>query len=109
MNKRLYDRVLAAGCLHDVVSRCAPAASQELIRERLKSDVGIELLGKAILYSFHYQYTPVKQLGLEAGIGALGGGTGDDNATILFCSGRRQILPHPEGRLVVHRGGRRAV
>ncbi|MDD3642936.1 MAG: hypothetical protein PHQ19_05700 [Candidatus Krumholzibacteria bacterium] len=62
----------------------APAAAEELFREKLRNDVGIELLGKAALYCFYYQYMPNRMLGLEAGFGVLGGGSGDDNATIAF-------------------------
>ncbi len=84
----------------------APAASQGLVRERLKSDVGIELLGKAVLYSFNYQYTPVKQIGLEVGLGALGGGTGSDNSTIIFVpvGGKFYIIPK-DGTLYIAAGG----
>ena len=84
----------------------APAGSQELVREKLKSDVGIELLGKALLYSFNYQYTPVKQLGLEAGIGAIGGGSDDDNTMVLFfpVGGKFYIIPK-DGSLYVAAGG----
>jgi hypothetical protein len=84
----------------------APVVSQELVRERLKSDVGIELLGKAILYSFYYQYTPVKQIGLEVGLGALGGGTGDDNTMLIFVpfGGKFYIIPK-DGSLYLAGGG----
>ncbi|MFA4947673.1 MAG: hypothetical protein WC674_04075 [Candidatus Krumholzibacteriia bacterium] len=83
-----------------------PAASQELVREKLKSDVGIELLGKALLYSFNYQYTPVKELGIEVGLGALGGGTGDDNVTVIFIpvGGKFYIIPK-DGSLYLAAGG----
>jgi hypothetical protein len=84
----------------------APAASQELVREKLKSDVGIELLGKALLYSFNYQYTPVKQLGLEVGLGAFGGGDVDDSTTLIFVpfGGKFYIIPK-DGSLYLAAGG----
>jgi hypothetical protein len=84
----------------------SPAASQDLVREKLKSDVGIELLGKALLYSFHYQYTPVKQFGLEVGLGALGGGDSEDNTTLIFVpfGGKFYIIPK-DGSLYVAAGG----
>lgn len=61
-----------------------PARAQSLAREKLPNDIGIELLGKSVIYSFYYQRTLNRNLGLEAGLGALGGGSGSDNATILF-------------------------
>jgi hypothetical protein len=76
------------------------ADTQELIRERLKSDVGIELLGKAVIYSFYYQYTVNRLLGLEAGLGALGGGSAEDNATVLFIPiGAKLYLVPKDGSL----------
>jgi hypothetical protein len=68
------------------------ADTQELIRERLKSDVGIELLGKAVIYSFYYQYTVNRLLGLEAGLGALGGGSAEDNATVRSSRSARSSI-----------------
>ena len=85
----------------------APVASQELVREKLKSDVGIELLGRCLLYSFNYQYTPVKQLGLEVGLGALGGGSIDDDNTMLIFvpfGGKFYIIPK-DGSLYLAAGG----
>jgi hypothetical protein len=84
----------------------APAASQELVREKLKSDVGIELLGRALLYSFNYQYTPVKQFGLEVGLGAFGGGDVGDNTTLIFVpfGGKFYIIPK-DGSLYLAAGG----
>jgi hypothetical protein len=58
--------------------------TEELVREKMPNDIGIELLGKSVIYSFYYQRTLNRNLGLEAGLGALGGGSGSDNATILF-------------------------
>ena len=90
----------AASCL--APSR---ALSQELVRERLKSDVGIELLGKGVLYTFYYQYTPNKMIGLEAGLGLLGGGSGDDNATIAFFPiGAKLYLIPKDGSLFLAGG-----
>lgn len=92
--------VCAATCL--APSR---AGADELIRERLKSDVGIELLGKAAIYSFYYQYCVSKAVGLEAGLGALGGGTGDGNATVLFIPiGARLYLIPKDGSLFLAGG-----
>jgi hypothetical protein len=62
----------------------SPILAQSLVREKLPNDIGIELLGKSLIYSFYYQRTLNRNLGLEAGLGALGGSSGDDNATLLF-------------------------
>ncbi|MDD4857225.1 MAG: hypothetical protein PHD74_03865 [Candidatus Krumholzibacteria bacterium] len=105
MNKRSL-----IACALAAVFASAPLASQrtsaqELVRERLKSDFGIELLGKAALYSFNYQYTLSRQLGIEAGIGALGGGTGDDNATVAFIPIGAKLYLIPKDGSVYLTGG----
>jgi hypothetical protein len=60
------------------------AGSSLLVREKMPNDIGFELLGKSIVYSFYYQRTLNRYFAIEAGLGALGGGGGDDNASILF-------------------------
>lgn len=106
MNKRLLTACSLFVACTTLCLVAAPAASQELVRERLKSDVGIELLGKAILYSFYYQYTPVKQIGLEVGLGALGGGTGDENTTLIFVPvGAKFYIIPKDGSLYLAGGG----
>ena len=42
-------------------------------RTTLKNDFGIELLGKAAIYSFSYQRLVTPSVGLEVGLSALGG------------------------------------
>jgi hypothetical protein len=42
-------------------------------RTELKNDFGIELLGKAVIYSFSYQRMINSKLGLQVGVSALGG------------------------------------
>lgn len=61
-----------------------PALAQELNRVRMPNDVGMELLGKAVVYSFYYQRTVTPYVGLEAGISALGSGGDDESTTIVF-------------------------
>jgi hypothetical protein len=56
--------------------------SQPRSRESLRNDFGIELLGKAALYSFSYQYMVAPQIGVQLGISALGGSVTD--ATVVF-------------------------
>jgi hypothetical protein len=51
-------------------------------RDSLRSDFGIELLGKSALYSFSYQYMVVPEMGVQVGVSALGGSVTD--ATVLF-------------------------
>jgi hypothetical protein len=93
--------VCATLCL---ATQCISA--QEITRERLRSDVGIELLGKAVLYCFNYQYTVNKQIGLEAGFGALGGGTKEDNVTVAFFPvGAKFYLIPKDGSLYLTAGG----
>lgn len=57
-------------------------SAQAQSRDSLRSDFGIELLGKAALYSFSYQYMAMPELGLQVGLSALGGSVAD--ATVLF-------------------------
>ena len=79
-----------------LVCACGPAASQTttapqapipttlLAREKMPNDIGFELLGKALVYSFYYQRTLSRSFAVEAGLGAIGGGGGQDNASVLF-------------------------
>lgn len=105
----MFKRLLAAGLVFAVCAAACLAPSsanaQQLFRERLRSDVGIELLGKAAVYSFYYQYMATKMLGLEAGFGALGGGSSDDNATIAFFPiGAKLYLIPKDGSLYLNGG-----
>ncbi len=62
----------------------APSHADPLLREKMPNDVGIELLGKSLAYSFFYQRTLNRQFALEAGLGVLGGSSGDGTSVILF-------------------------
>lgn len=95
---------IAIACL--ALSLASPRLSaQQITRERLKNDVGIELLGKGLLYSFNFQRTINRQIGLEAGLGAFGGGTGEDNATVLFVPfGAKFYLIPKDGSLFLTGG-----
>lgn len=53
-------------------------------REKLPNDFGIELLGKSLIYTFTYQRMLSNPFGLEAGLSVLGGGSSEDNTTIVF-------------------------
>ncbi|MBN2416183.1 hypothetical protein JXO52_10090 [bacterium] len=75
------------------VSLTGTAGAQS--RMNLKNDVGIELLGKGLVYTFTYQYMIANPLGIEVGFGMLGGGSVDDNATIMFIpvGGKFYLVP----------------
>ena len=84
--------VLAAMALYASPSE---SRAQELNRVAMPNDVGMELLGKAVVYSFHYQRTVTPMLGLEAGISALGGSGDDESTTIIFfpIGGKLYLIP----------------
>jgi len=95
MRKRLT-AIGTAILLCAVVSQSqAQGAGKPLVRETLRNDVGIELLGKALLYSFSYQRAVGRSLGLEAGFGALGGGGSSTSSAILFfpVSAKLYLIP----------------
>lgn len=83
----------------------AQGADRSLVRARLRNDVGIELLGKAVIYSFQYQRMLAPAFGLEVGLGALGGGSPGDNATLIFVPmGARLYLIPRDGTLFLTGG-----
>ena len=57
-------------------------SAQAQSRAALRNDFGVELLGKAVVYSFSYQRMVTPSVGLQAGLAALGGSAVD--ATIVF-------------------------
>ena len=73
----------------------AQGAAKPLVRATMRNDVGIELLGKALLYSFSYQRMVGTSLGLEAGFGALGGSGSSGSTAILFfpVSAKLYLIP----------------
>ena len=83
----------------------APGSTEELTRVKMPNDVGIELLGKSLLYSFYYQRTVLPFLGLEAGISALGGGDDEDNATIVFFPIGAKVYIIPKNGSLYATGG----
>ena len=72
-------------------------------RDSLRSDFGVELLGKAALYSFSFQYMAMPELGLEVGVSALGGSV-TDGAVFFFPLGAR-IYPVPKNGSPFFTGG----
>lgn len=74
-------------------------------RKDHRNDVGIELLGKAALYSFEYQRLVTPSLGLEAGLGVIGSGGGGESATVIFVPvGARFYMIPKDGSLFLTGG-----
>ena len=74
-------------------------------RATLPNDVSIELLGKALIYSFTYQRMVTPALGLEAGVGALGGGSSTENTTFFFFPVSAKFYPIPKDGSIFLTGG----
>ena len=81
----------------------APAGSS---RGRLRNSVGIELLGRAALYSFEYQRMMTPSFGLDVGLGVLGGSsdTGEDATVFFVPAGAKFYLIPRDGSLFVTGG-----
>lgn len=62
-------------------------------RSELPNDFGIELLGKSLLYNFSYQRMISNPVGLEIGLSALGGGSSEDNVTIILIPLGAKLYP----------------
>ncbi len=94
--------LLACSALAGTPALCAATAGSRLA---LPSDVSIELLGKSLLYTFSYQRMIGNNVGLEAGLSALGGGTTDENTTVVFVPmGAKVYLFPKDGSLYVTGG-----
>ena len=94
--------LLACAILTAVPTRPASAAG---VRESLPDDISIELLGKCIIYNFGYQHMLGSRIGLEAGLGALGGGSDEENTTVVFVPlGARFYLMPKEGSVFLTGG-----
>jgi hypothetical protein len=105
MRERLSVIVVAI-LLTVVVSQAdAQGGGSPSARATLRNDVGIELLGKAAIYSFYYQRMVTPGLGLEVGLGALGGGSSTDNTLLVFVPvGAKVYLIPRDGSLYVAGG-----
>jgi hypothetical protein len=95
---RVGSRLAVMGGLVCALASSLPAqapAARASTRVTLRNDVSIELLGKAALYSFGYQRMVTPALGLEVGLGAIGGGSSSENATIVFApiGGKLYVIP----------------
>ena len=61
-------------------------------RTTLRNDFGIELLGKALIYSFSYQRMVTPRVGLQAGFGVLGGSAVDGTVALFPVSAKFYFL-----------------
>lgn len=84
MSKIVGIRLLSAVFLATLCVGVPQGRAEELVREKMPNDIGIELLGKSILYSFYYQHNLNRYVGLETGLSFLGSSSGDDNSSIIF-------------------------
>lgn len=67
--------------------------SQAQTRTTLPNDFGIELAGKAVIYSFSYQWMAVPPLlGLQASLGVLG--TSEDVVVFIPLGGKLYVIPN---------------
>lgn len=99
--------IVVAILLAAVVPQAADAqdTGNPIARATMRNDVGIELLGKAVIYSFHYQRMVTTALGLEVGLGALGGGSSTENTTLIFVPvGAKVYLIPKDGSLYLTGG-----
>ena len=84
----------------------AQGAAKTLIRATMPNDIGIELLGKALIYSFSYQRMLGTTFGLEAGLGALGsGGASSSGTSIVFIPVSAKIYLIPKDGTLYLTGG----
>ena len=68
-------------------------SAQAKSRATLKNDVGVELLGKAALYSFSYQRMVTPSVGLQAGLAVLGGSATDATVVFVPLGGKLYFVP----------------
>lgn len=84
----------------------AQGAPAGITRATMRNSVGIELLGKAAVYSFTYQRMVSAPVGLDVGLGVLGGSSAGDNTTLIFIPvGATLYLIPKDGSLFVTGGG----
>jgi len=62
-------------------------------RESLRSDFGLELLGKSVLYSFSFQYMVVPQIGVQLGVSALGGSATEGTVVFIPVGAKLYFIP----------------
>lgn len=103
---RLPSVVLATSLLVFAVTSAPAQGAAPLVRNTMKNDVSIELLGKAVIYSFNYQRMVSQAVGLEVGVGALGGGGSGSGGSIVFVPiGAKFYLIPKDGSLYLTAGG----
>ncbi len=84
-------KIIILGTTFIVFSVVSINTVQAQSRTTLRNDFGIELLGKALLYSFSYQRMVTPALGLQAGLAALG--TTGTAVVILPLGGKLYFVP----------------
>jgi hypothetical protein len=87
-NTALLGAMVLAGAVFTSAQAQGP---RPLTRVTLKNDVGIELLGKALLYSFGYQRTVSPSFGLEVGLGGFGGGGDGTSEAVVFITASAKL------------------
>ncbi len=98
-----YDRIDRRTREPAVVAAPAPAedssrqqsrvTAERPTRESLRSDFGIELLGKSAVYSFSYQYMVIPEVGVQAGLSALGGSVTDGTVVFVPLGAKIYLVP----------------
>ena len=83
----------------------AQGAPTTLTRATLRNDFGVELLGKALIYSFSYQRMVGTTLGLEAGLAAYGGGAASGSTTLAFFPLGAKVYLFPKNSSLYLTGG----
>lgn len=97
----------AATLLCALVSQAdAQAATASTIsRKSHPNDVGIELGGKAALYSFEYTRMVTPALGLGVGLGVVGGGGGGSDGAVIFIPAGAKLYVIPKDGSLFFTGG----
>ncbi|HEV8382296.1 MAG TPA: hypothetical protein VGQ29_11955 [Gemmatimonadales bacterium] len=83
----------------------AQGAPTTLTRATMRNDFGVEVLGKALLYSFSYQRMVGTSFGLEAGFAAFGGGSASGSSTIAFFPLSAKVYLFPKNGSLYLTGG----
>ena len=94
-----------AGCAFVASLQAQAPLARPSTRTTQRNDVSIELLGKAALYSFGYQRMVTPALGLEVGLGAIGGGSSSENGTVVFLPVGAKLYVIPKDGSLFLTGG----
>ena len=84
----------------------AQVEREEVItRVSLPNDVGIEMLGRGLLYSFYYQRMLNKTVAVDFGLSALGSSDEDDSSSLIFVPFGGKIYLIPKNGSIFLAGG----